>query len=62
MKKNSKVNLIVSAQVAAMVAEGWTDEYLMGKKAEDLMRAYGCTEQAANQVLKNELTRRNIRR
>lgn len=60
--KKSKVDIIVSAQVAAQVAAGWSDEYLMTKDPQDLMRAYGCTDLAAMQVLRNELTRRNIRR
>jgi len=60
--KKSNTGLMMSAQVAAKLASGWSDEYLMKKKPQDLVRAYGCTEQAANQVLRNELTRRNIRR
>lgn len=60
MKK--KEALATSNHMAAKMAYDWSDEYLLQKKPEDLMRAYGCSFDAAERVLNNELTRRKLRR
>lgn len=60
--KKSNIALGVSKQMAASMASGWSDEYLLTKKPEDLVRAYGCSFEAAERVLNNELTRRKLRR
>jgi hypothetical protein len=59
MKKKKKE---APSQMAAKMAYGWSDEYLLSKTPEDLMRAYGCSIDTANHVLNNELTRRKLRR
>ena len=51
-----------SYEMAAKMAYGWSDEYLLEKTPQDLMRAYGCSIDTANHVLNNELTRRKLRR
>jgi len=48
--------------MAEKMAAGWSDEFLLGKTPEDLMRAYGCSFDQAGRVLNNELTRRKLRR
>lgn len=58
--RKKKEALSTSNQMAAKMAYGWSDEYLLGKTPEDLMRAYGCSIDAANHVLNNELTRRKL--
>lgn len=60
MKK--KKSLGTSSQMAAKMAYGWSDEYLLERTPEDLMRAYGCSIDTASHVLNNELTRRKLRR
>jgi hypothetical protein len=60
--RKNKADLNSAAQVAARMAEGWNNEYLQGKTPEDLIRAYGCSEESAKQILNNELTERNLRR
>jgi len=55
-----KAALSTSNEMAAKMAYGWSDEYLLGKTPQDLMRAYGCSIDAANHVLNNELTRRKL--
>lgn len=49
-------------QMATKMAYDWSDEYLLSKTPQDLMRAYGCSIDNANHVLNNELTRRKLRR
>lgn len=51
-----------AARIAAQMAAVWSDEVLLDKEAEDLTRAYGCSLDNANYILKNELTRRKISR
>jgi hypothetical protein len=51
-----------SYEMAAKMAYGWSDEYLLEKTPEDLVRAYGCSIDTANHVLNNELIRRKLRR
>ncbi len=58
--RKKKEALSTSNQMATRMAYGWSDEYLLGKTPEDLMRAYGCSIDAANHVLNNELTRRKL--
>lgn len=57
-----KKELSTSHQMATKMAYDWSDEYLLSKTPEDLMRAYGCSIDTANHVLNNELTRRKLRR
>jgi hypothetical protein len=45
---------------AAKMAAQWSDEFLLSKKPEDLMTAYGCDLRDAKYVLNNELTKRKI--
>ena len=58
--RKKKVVLITSNEMAGKMAYGWSDEYLLERTPEDLMRAYGCSIDAANHVLNNELTRRKL--
>lgn len=60
--KNKKEALQASHFMAAQMAQKWSDEVILGKEPEDLMRAYGCTIDAARSVLNNELTRRKLSR
>lgn len=57
-----KKALSESNHMATKMAYGWSDEYLLQKKPEELVRAYGCSFEAAERVLNNELTRRKLRR
>ncbi len=57
-----KAALSTSNEMATKMAFEWSDEYLLEKTPEDLMRAYGCSIDTANHVLNNELTRRKLRR
>lgn len=57
-----KAALITSSEMATKMAYGWSDEYLLEKTPQDLMRAYGCSIDTANHVLNNELIRRKLRR
>ena len=61
MKKKTTV-LLAASSLAARMAAHWNNEYLMSKTPEDLMRAYGCDKDSAVYILKNELTKRNLRR
>lgn len=56
--KRSKLDRVQSTLVAAQMAAGWSDEYIKTKTAQDLVTAYGCTEDNAKYVLLNELTKR----
>lgn len=60
--RKKKEALSTSNQMATKMAYGWSDEYLLEKAPEDLMRAYGCSIDTANHVLNNELIRRKLRR
>lgn len=60
--RKKKESLSTSSQMAAKMAYDWSDEYLLEKTPQDLMRAYGCSFESANHVLNNELTRRKLRR
>jgi hypothetical protein len=57
-----KAALSTSSQMATKMAYGWSDEYLLERTPQDLMRAYGCSIDTASHVLNNELTRRKLRR
>jgi hypothetical protein len=57
-----KLQADASRMMAEKMAAGWTDEFLLGKTPEDLMRAYGCSFDQAERVLNNQLTRRKLRR
>lgn len=59
-KKKESSN--AAGQMAAKMAYEWSDEYLLEKTPQDLMRAYGCSIDTASHVLNNELTRRKLRR
>lgn len=52
----------VSANFAAQMAAGWTDEHLLSKTGLDLVKAYGCNLANAERILNNELTKRKLRR
>jgi hypothetical protein len=58
MKLLASASKLLAAQMASM----WSDDVVLEKKPHDLMRAYGCTFEAAERVLNNELTRRKLRR
>jgi hypothetical protein len=60
--RKKKAVLITSSQMATKMAYGWSDEYLLERTPQDLMRAYGCSIDTASHVLNNELTRRKLRR
>ena len=60
--KKKKVPPDASRRMAEVMAAQWSDEFLMSKTAEDLMRAYGCSFEQAEGVLNNQLTRRKLRR
>jgi hypothetical protein len=57
---NMKKKKEASNEMAAKMAYGWSDEYLLERTPQDLIRAYGCSIDAANHVLNNELTRRKL--
>lgn len=59
--RKKKESSSASSQMAAKMAYSWSDEYLLEKTPHDLMQAYGCTFDAADHVLNNELTRRKLR-
>lgn len=58
--RKKKAVLITSNEMATKMAYGWSDQYLLERTPEDLMRAYGCSIDTANHVLNNELTRRKL--
>ena len=60
--KKRKEALDASSQMAVKMAHGWSDEYLLEKTPQDLMRAYGCSIDTASHVINNELIRRKLRR
>lgn len=57
MKKNDLVN---SANVAAQMAHRWSDETVLSRTWQDLCRSYGCSKEAAEHILKDELTKRKL--
>lgn len=57
-----KITPDASRMMAEKMSAGWSDEYLLAKTPEDLMRAYGCSFEQAERVLNNQLTRRKLRR
>lgn len=58
--RKKKAASSASNEMATKMAYGWSDEYLLERTPEDLMRAYGCSIDTANSVLNNELTRRKL--
>lgn len=46
--------------VAAMVAHGWSDDYLRTRKPADLVNSYGCSEHDAGLILKAEHSKRRL--
>lgn len=58
--KKKKAALSTSNEMATKMAYEWSDEYLLERTPQDLMRAYGCSIDAASSVLNNELTRRKL--
>jgi len=60
--KSKKLLLSASKLLAAQMAAKWSDDVVLEKTPQDLMRAYGCSFDAAERVLNNELTRRKLRR
>lgn len=46
--------------VAAMVAHGWSDEYIKTRTPADLKNAYGCDEDDAKFILTREYAIRRL--
>lgn len=46
--------------VAAMVAHGWSDEYIQTRTPVDLKNAYGCDEDDARFILRKEYALRRL--
>lgn len=62
MALKGKTGLIEAAMVARMMAVQWSDEYLESRTPQDLVAAYGCTEEAAKHILEGELTNRKLKK
>ena len=60
MKKKEK-QADAARRIAEVMTGQWTDEYLLSKTPEDIMRAYGCAYDVACRVLNNQLTLRKLR-
>ncbi len=57
MKKN---DLMGAAMIARGMAGRWSDEIVLSRTADDLCRSFGCTPEAAEYILKDELTKRKL--
>lgn len=57
MRKDDLVN---AAMVAAMMADQWSNETLLARTWQDLCQSYGCSKEAAERILKDELTKRKL--
>lgn len=55
-----KGDLVNSAMVAAMMADQWSNETLLSRTWKDLCQSYGCSKEAAERILKDELTKRKL--
>lgn len=53
-------DLLGAATLAQSMVKRWSDEHLKSRRPDDLVRSYGCTIEAAEYILKDELTVRRL--